>query len=205
MSYFINHGNGSSDGKIKVSDGDVLAYLEDKIDGVTLQSVADIIVAKSLSGMTVSVNDLNMLQGVTSNVQNQINQLSSIVNFVGVSDTHENLLTNFTSGRNKDMAIVLDDETKLNATTIYVHNGTNWIYSGKFDVKMRDFTSNPIDLTTEVVGVLPNTNIEELGKIGTKLVDESNLLDNTIPVYNATLGKYELVNYVSNDINWDNF
>ena len=206
MSFYVNYGGvGVSDGKVKINEADPLDFLGSKIDNSTLEVVSNLIVAKKLDGMTSTVEEINMLSGLRSNIQTQIDTLSGIVNFAGVSDNYADLLLSYTEARAKDMVIVIQDENHNGDTTVYIFNGTIWTYSGNFDINMRDFTVHPIDLTSEVTGILPNSKIEELGKIGSKLVDETGISNGKIPSYNSTTGKFEMIDNVSSQVDWEEF
>ena len=206
MSFYVNYGSvGVSDGKVKLNEADNLDFLASKIDNSTLEIVSNLIVAKKLDGMTSTVEEINMLSGLRSNIQTQIDTLSGIVNFAGVADNYADLLVSYTEARAKDMVIVIQDENHNGDTTVYIFNGTAWTYGGNFDINMRDFTINPIDLASEVIGILPNSKIEELGKIGSKLVDETGLSNGKIPSYNSTTGKFEMVDNVSSQVDWEEF
>ena len=146
-------------GKVKMIASDTLGYLEDKVDGTTMQNVANKLVAKSLDGLLASITELNYLQGAKSNIQAQIDSLSNVGNFTGAVDKHSDL-ANVQNPSTNDMIIVIEDETKLDKSTIYTYNGNQWVFVGEFKVEMRNFTTNPIDLTTEVTGVLPLSNID---------------------------------------------
>jgi hypothetical protein len=101
--------------------------------------------ASTLSGLNATVSELNFLHGATSNIQSQINAISSIGNFLGSVATYAAITTDFPSPSQKDMVIVITDETKNGATSIYLYNGTVWTYSGAFTANIRDFSINPLN------------------------------------------------------------
>jgi hypothetical protein len=114
--------------------------------------------AETLDGLTASITELNYVTGVTSNIQSQINALSNAANFTGSVSTKADLSGILTPQAN-DMVIVIADEDNDGKSTIYLYNGSAWIFVGEFKSEMRDFTAYPINLATEVVGVLPETYI----------------------------------------------
>ena len=113
--------------------------------------------AKTLDGLNASLTELNYLVGTTSNLQAQLNALSNVTNYSGTVDTFVDISTTFTDPSPADMVIVLADETNLDKTTIYVYDGTAWVYSGEFKSEVRDFSSNALNLASETTGVLPET------------------------------------------------
>ena len=113
--------------------------------------------AKTLDGLNASLTELNYLVGTTSNLQAQLNALSNVTNYSGTVDTFADIATTFTDPSPADMVIVLADETNLDKTTIYVYDGTAWVYSGEFKSEVRDFSSNALNLASETTGVLPET------------------------------------------------
>lgn len=144
-------------GRVKIDVSDTLGFLKNKVDGTTIDAILGKLTVKSLEGLTSSVDELNFLKGAKSSVQAQIDSLSNVGNFTGSVDTKADLGT-VERPNVSDLVIVLEDETKENVSTLYMYNGTKWIFSGEFKVELRDFTTNPIDLTIEVAGVLPITN-----------------------------------------------
>lgn len=138
----------------------ILLYNGNSIAGNMLKSVYDtnndgiVDSASTLSGLTVTISQLNYLIGATSNIQAQINSLSSITNFTGSVSIYADISTTYSTPSSGDMVIVLVDETHSNSTTVYVYNGSSWIYSGPFNSELRTFTADPISLTSEVTGIL---------------------------------------------------
>ena len=84
--------------------------------------------------------------------------MSNAANFTGSVSTKADLSTVVNPLAN-DMVIVIADEDNDGKSTIYLYNGSAWIFVGEFKSEMRDFTAYPINLATEVVGVLPETYI----------------------------------------------
>lgn len=81
------------------------------------------------------------------------------MSFVGTFDTKADLGTEgYAAG---DMAIVLQDEDHEGSTTIYVHNGEVWEFSGDLKVELRDFTEEKLNLETESTGTLAINQLPE--------------------------------------------
>ena len=149
----------ASKGKVQLNSGDTLNYLEAKIDNSTIVVQNEKLVVKTMSGLEASIVELNYSKGLTENIQEQINRLSRIGNFTGAVNT-KNDLSNISSPSVNDMVIVISDESKGGVTTIYMYDGTDWIFIGDFNVEIRDFTTDPIKLGNEVTGILPESNID---------------------------------------------
>jgi hypothetical protein len=115
--------------------------------------------AETLHGLLSTISELNCLTGATGNIQTQIDALSNITNFRGSVDTHANLSTIVTP-EDKDIVFVLTDETMSGVTSIYIYDGSDWVYVGTFDVELRNFLSDPISLANEVTGVLDESLID---------------------------------------------
>lgn len=146
----------NSDEKIKLYATDQNAfYLSELLDNNTLSIIGGKIVITNINGLQVTVEELNELQGVRSNLQAQIDALNSVGEFRDAVSTYADLLLLVDNNPN-DMVIVLDDESRGNISTLYIFNGTSWVFSGNFKGgEIRDFVLNPIDLETETTGILP--------------------------------------------------
>ena len=75
-------------------------------------------------------------------------------------------------------AIVKQDENNNNKQMTYLYVGTgeynasNWNAVSESNISVRDFTINPIDLTTEVTGKLPQANMDLTDVITKTILDE---------------------------------
>lgn len=116
--------------------------------------------AETLNGMTVSIKDINLLAGIKSNVQEQINTLTSIANFTQTVPTYADML--LITGNEKDMVIITADETHGNITTIYVNDGNEFKYVSPFTANIRDFSINPINILSESTGIYSEDRIDPL-------------------------------------------
>ena len=87
--------------------------------------------ADNITGLLATIAELNYLQGVRSNIQNQIDALTNGVNFKGEYATFAAMQAAITSPKHGDWVYIVADETKNNqGNTQYVHDGSNWIYGG---------------------------------------------------------------------------
>lgn len=151
-----------SDELVKMNPSDTSGYLEDKIDKSTIQIDNNRLVAKTLDGLSVTIADLNTLQGVKSNIQEQINSITKGIDYKGQFNTYEDLLA-MEDPQSGWSAIVKEDETQENKQMFYIYNGSKWevIYEISAESTMgRDFTIQPIDLSNEVSGVLSKSKID---------------------------------------------
>jgi len=157
----------SSDEKVKMNISDSTSgYLEDKIDNVTIKSELGKLVAESIKGLTVGVDKLNFLSGATSNIQGQLDSLSSIINVKEIVATKADLpSTTLPIG---STILVRQDESNGNLTTFYVSNGTVLEYGGKINTELaRNFTTEPINLVTESTNILPKSRYEKQNSLET--------------------------------------
>lgn len=186
----------TSDEKVKmnVSDSDA-GYLEDKIDNVTIKSEQGKLTATGLKGVTVPVDTINLLQGSTSNIQQQIDSLSSIVSVKHIVNTELDLpLDASIAGIT---TLVRQDSTQGNISTFYTSNGTSWEYVGKINSELvRNFTTEPIELVTETTGVLPKSKYEKQNSLETTFSGA----DSEITAVNAQDAIKEVKNYAKTNI-----
>lgn len=143
-----------TDEKVKLNAADMAGYLVDKIDWATIQVSNGKLVVKSVDGLTIGVSDINTwLSGTSSNIQNQINSLTSSLaavtsgmEFRGKVATHANL-SSLISPKNGDLAVVLADETQDNGRSLYVYSDvlTAWDFIGEFTFfdKFIELTDTP--------------------------------------------------------------
>ena len=165
--YQINNGGGSSaDEKVKLnSTAKEAKYLNELIDNATIKVDTDnnYLVVKKIEGQTVTVADINFLTGIKSNVQEQINNLSKSMTMYGVFDTKADLLVSVDPVPvDGNTAIVVADEDNNNKqmTYIYIASTSKWTQVAESSIKIRDFTTNPINLSTEVTGKLAENKID---------------------------------------------
>ena len=163
-----------STGMVKTTLSDTEGYLADKL-GATIVLEANKLEAIGLKDLTTTIEQLNFINGITSNIQTQINALTKVGNFTGSSSTYANLTIQFPNPQTSDMVIVLDDETKAGVSTIYLYNGMTWEFVGDFTASIRDFTVEPLNLATEVTGILPSSNYQKQTSAETPIINASNL------------------------------
>ena len=104
---------------------------EDKYDIDSDGKIDSAKVAEKLEGLSSSIEELNFLQGAKSNIQSQIDAISSGVNFKGEYSDFATMQSNIPNPEKGDWVYILLDETKDNqSNTQYVYNGIDWIYGG---------------------------------------------------------------------------
>lgn len=160
------NGSGSAtDGKVKLdSSSDAAKYLNEWIDNSTIEVDApnNCLVVKKIDGQAVTVAEINFLTGVTSNIQTQINNLGKSMTMYGVFATKSDLLASTTPVPvDGNTAIVVSDEDNDNKqmTYIYISSTSSWTQVAESSVTLRDFSTDPIDLSSETTGVLPESRI----------------------------------------------
>ena len=129
--------------------------------------------AHTLDGLTASIEQLNYVQGAKSNLQGQIDSITSIANFTHTMPTKADMLL-ITNAKEKDMVIVSADEDNGGKTTVYVYNGTAFEYVCDFNAEIRDFTINPLDIVGESIGILPDDRIPDTVARKTDIVQLDN-------------------------------
>jgi hypothetical protein len=123
-------------------------------------------------------NLIFLLTGATENIQGQINALFSIGNFVGVADTYADVVGIAATPTNRDLVIVLDDENKEDASTIYIYSSTTleWEFAGYFNPELRDFLTNPLDINIETTGILSESRVpSDIARL-TDIISTANLI-----------------------------
>lgn len=140
-------------------------YLNELIDNSTIEVDADndCLIVKKIEGQTVTVAEINLLTGVTANVQEQINNLGKSMTMYGVFGTKADLLASVSPVPvDGNTAIVIADEDNNNKqmTYIYIASNSAWTQVAESSVTVRDFTTDPIDLDTETTGTLPKSKID---------------------------------------------
>ena len=115
-----------STGEIKLNDADTLGYLGNKLDA-TLAVENGTLKAKSIEGLTLTGAQIQSLLGTaTGDIQTQINNIATGINYVGSFATLA-LLEAETASKG-DLAVVTEDGSQL-----YIYSGTAWQNIGKFE------------------------------------------------------------------------
>ena len=155
-----------TDEKVKMDSSTDAKYLGELLDNVTIANENGELKVKKLDGQEVTITEINYLKGLTMNVMDLVNMFSNggvkIINTPVA--TYAELLTldksSFIEGISY-LVYVLTDENHDNAKTTYLVDKVSATptYFGFAD-SHRDFTTNPIDLATEITGKLGIANMD---------------------------------------------
>lgn len=161
--------SGQFDEKVKASESDPESgYLVDKIDNesIVLDVDSQRIKAKKLDGQIVTIEEINRLSGVTSNIQEQIDALGVGLFWQDEVETYADLLQ-IENPSNGWAFVVSNDETKNGARTFYVYNHPNWIFLGdlSFINDASDSVKGIIKLAGDLKGTADNPQLVETGVI----------------------------------------
>src|SRR5690625_877388 len=131
----------SEQGKVMTHADDEPAYLDSKVDNVTAVVEGNELKVKSIDGLTIGVASINSwLSGTEDNIQTQIDGISdtlealtSGMRYLGRLETYADL-QGITAQTNGDLAVVLADETREGARSMYVYNEQTgvWEFIGAF-------------------------------------------------------------------------
>lgn len=197
--------NPTTDEKVKLNSTSESKFLAEWLDNDTIQIDNNLVTATKLKDMLATIQEINYLQGVTSPIQQQIDSLTSLGNYSTSVPTYADLLL-IEDMSPQDMVIVLQDENEENKSTIYIYNGSQWNLSGYFKSgEVRNFTSDPINLQTEVTGLLKDSNIENVKASKVTVVDSAgNFTSTNVEDILAELFQYanSLKNGVTNSIGY---
>lgn len=155
-----------TDEKVKMDASTDAKYLGELLDNITIANENGELKVKKLDGQDVTITEINYLKGLTMNVMDLVNMFSNggvkIINTPVA--TYAELLTidksSFIDGISY-LVYVLADENYDNAKTTYLVDKVSETptYFGFAD-SHRDFTTNPIDLATEITGKLGISNMD---------------------------------------------
>jgi hypothetical protein len=169
---FINQDN--IDEKVKMSAISTSKYLGEWIDGISIQNVGGKVVAKSLDGLQVTLNEINYLSGLNENI---MTKFSNIVNGNGgievykngTFETYSDLLafdfTTLTIGKTYLIYVSADEGHGGNGTTYMVTNETNNTtklpyYCGLSSATQRILSIDKVDLANETNGILEQSHMD---------------------------------------------
>jgi hypothetical protein len=150
----------SKDEKVKLNASSDANYLDALVDNSTIEILNDKLVAISLNGLSATVTELNTLTGMTSNVKTTLDTLASAgMSYKGTVTTKASLLS-LTGMVTGNVRIVLADESNSGKRITYIFDGTTWQSLGEFSITVRDFSTNPIDLSSEITGTLAISHVD---------------------------------------------
>lgn len=128
-------------GKIMAHADDELAYLENKVDNVTLTVEGSELKVKSVDGLTIGIADISRwLSGTSENIQTQIDGISdslmaltSGMEYIGKFEAYADLQA-VSNKENGNLAVVLADESHGGGRSMYVYRDDlgAWEFIGEF-------------------------------------------------------------------------
>ena len=173
---FITGQVSSTDQYVKMTASDTDAgYLADLIDDDTIKNNGCKLEVEKIKGQNITVDELNTLVGMNTNVKDSLNALASGgMVFKDVVPTYADLPNSAVNGF---VYIVNADETDNGNRNAYIYSDDHagFVLVGTSGLEVRNFTTNPIDLTSEVINVLPKDKMDTAD-----LVDKTKDIINTL-------------------------
>lgn len=151
-----------SDEKVKLnSDSEAAKYLNELIDNATLvvDETGGYIKAVTLDGLEVTVATLNFVKNLDKDIMSYLSSISNPMAFKGVV-ADDDTLAAIESAQSGDTYIVQSSASNADKTMTFIYNGTDFVPMAETNITVRDFTIEPIDLTTETTGTLSKTKID---------------------------------------------
>ena len=170
----------TTDEKVKLTSISTDAkYLNEFLDNTTIVAENEKLIVKKIENMLATVDEINYLQGLDENIMTKLSKVVNggltIYKDKSFTDYAELLTFNFTqlpTGMSY-LLYVVNDENHSNQCTAYLcdettNNTTNLpIFFGTMNVIPRDFSTDKIDLSSEVKGKLPQANMDLTGVLKT--------------------------------------
>ena len=155
-----------TDEKVKMDSSSDAEYLGDLIDKTTIQiNSSGQLIAKNLDGLDATIKELNYIKGIKMPVQDLVTLFANgglkyiDAPFPTFADLASYDTSSLLEGINY-ITRVLSDETKDGSITSYmIKKGGSPIFYGYLG-DSRDFTTSPINLSSEVTGKLQAKNID---------------------------------------------
>lgn len=152
-----------TDEKVKLNSSSTDAkYLEDLIDGstVVIDTDKNVIKVIGLDGLETTIATLNLLKNLDKDIMLYLNSVSNPMTFKGVV-ADDDALDTIADAESGDTYIVQSSVSNSDATMTFVYNGSEFVPFAETTIEVRDFSINPIDLSTEVTGILSKEKIDE--------------------------------------------
>lgn len=151
----------NTDEKLKLTAASTQAkYMSDLIDNSTIviDPTRNVIKAVTLEGLQATITTLNFVKNLDRDIMTYLSAISNPMGFKGVV-ADDNALAAVTGAMNGDTYIVKNSVSNNGKTMTFIYNGTDFVPIAETTVTVRDFTTNPINLMTEVTGMLGDANI----------------------------------------------
>lgn len=150
----------TTDEKVKMNALGAASYLSELIDGLTIKDVNGKLTVEGLSGLLATINEINFLQGVNSNIQSQIDNLKGVSNFRGVFTSLE-VLKKTPDPKPGEYAIVTNGES----SSYYFYYENSWDYAHEAS------GVSSIDINGGTSGILSKTRYEKQNASETPFID----------------------------------
>jgi len=178
----------TTDEKVKMNSLGEANYLQELIDGTTLVNLNGKLSVQSISNLISTINELNFLQGATSNIQQQINNISGVSTFRGVFSS----LIELQSAPNPqagEYAIVSENGN----SDYYFYYGNNWDFSHS------SVGVSVIDINNNTNGILSKSRYEKQNSSETPFLDSSGKIKST-NANSAILEVFQFADSLSNEL-----
>lgn len=150
-----------TDEKVKMNASSEAKYLQELIDNSTIEIDVNngVIKAIGLDGLETTIATLNFIKNLDKDIMLYFNSIGNPMNFKGVvtDDTALSTVADPTAG---DTYIVQSSASNNDKVMTFVHNGTDFVAIAETSIEVRNFTTDPIDLSSEVTGTLPKEKID---------------------------------------------
>ena len=158
---WINSSVSTTDQYVKMSATDTTgSYLSDLIDNDTIHNNGGKLEVTSVKGLQATTDELNTLIGMNKNIKDLFDSIGSGgMTFKDVVPTKADLPQGALNGF---VYIVNSDESDNGNRNAYIYSDvqSGYVLIGSSGLEARNFTTNPINLTREVTGVLPKANMD---------------------------------------------
>ena len=158
----------TTDEKVKMNSSGEAKYLQELLDGITIINSNGKLTVQGINNLIATINELNFLQGATSNIQQQINNISGVSTFRGVF----NSLVDLQSAPNPqagEYAIVSENGT----SDYYFYYGNNWDFSHS------SVGVTTVDINSNTTGTLSKSRYEKQSAEETPFLDVSGNIKST--------------------------
>lgn len=120
--------------------------------------------SEKLTGMIATIDEINYLTGTTSNIQQQINSISSGMLFKGEYDTFAQMTSTLPTPEKGWLVYILQDENTNQENVQYVHDGNDWVYGGGRTVvnEASDTIKGTILLTGDLTGTASSPQLKDV-------------------------------------------
>lgn len=164
-------GGSSTDEKVKLNNTSESKYLEELIDNFTIEVDTEngVIKAVGLDGLETTVATLNFVKNLDKDIMSYLSSIGNPMAFKGVvaDDDELNAIEDMVSG---DTYIVQSSASNSDKTMTFIYNGVEFVPMAETSIEVRDFTTEPIDLSTETTGILPKEKIDTgIARVSTTL------------------------------------